>query len=221
MLTKATRALRPQRHAANIVRCLCSDASALRFPVGTPVKCLYGDSWVSGIVVKHHYREDSWPEGKTAPYQVLLDEEHVKDEQKNAIWAPSDADDVITSNFRFPIGSDTECRVGLDEWVRCTVVGHMYREDAWPDTRLAPYQVRVVSVLPGSVELEQLEKAVGQLIWVARDNAQNIRDFSDLRWERLQSLANQREAGILGEQEFLDKRSTVIHDENCAFADAE
>jgi len=37
--------------------------------------------------VKHHYREDSWPEGKTAPYQVLLDEEHVKDEQKNAIWA--------------------------------------------------------------------------------------------------------------------------------------
>lgn len=50
------------------------------------------------------------------------------------------------------------------------------------------------------------------MIWVARDNADNIREVSEERWQRLQALADQREKGELGEEEYLEKRSTLIHD---------
>ena len=104
----------------------------------------------------HEYREPSWPaEQPTAPYQILIDDEHIVGPTgANAIWAPADVDELIQTNFRFPLGADVECRVGEHEWVRCAVVGYMYAEKEWPSEKFAPYQVRVVSVLPGSVEIE-------------------------------------------------------------------
>ena len=69
-----------------------------------------------------------------------------------------------------------------------------------------------VSALPGSPIADKLAELAGDLIWVARDNADNIREVSEERWQRLQALADQREKGELGEEEYLEKRSTLIHD---------
>ena len=195
-------------------------APPLRFPVGTPVRCFVGErGWLTGTVVVQHYREASWPAEETAPYQILLNDEHINDPAgPNAIWAPADVDELIQTNFRLQLGADVECRVGEHEWVRCAVVGYMYAEKEWPSEKFAPYQVRVVSVLPGSVEIEQLEQFVDKLIWIPKDNPQNIRPFSDVRWEALMSLVDQRDSGRLDEQEFLDKRISIIHDEHCTFS---
>ena len=188
-------------------------APPIRFPLGTPVKCNTGDAWITGTVVAHGYREESWPaERPSAPYQVLLDDQFVVDENNNAIWAPADADELIRSNFRFPLGAAAECRVGKDDWVRCTVVGHMYREEKWPDGRFVPYQVRVGDVLPGS-EPPELKALAGQLIWLPKDNAENIRKSSDLRWERLQTLVQQRDSGKLDAEAFAEQRRALIHED--------
>ena len=98
---------------------LGASAPPLRFPVGTPVRCRVGDDrWVSGTVVNHNYRETSWPaEVPSAPYQILVDDKHIAKGGPNAIWAPADVDMVIRSNFRFPLKSSVECRVGEDEYV--------------------------------------------------------------------------------------------------------
>ena len=42
---------------------------------------------------------------------------------------------------RFPIGAMVECRLGEDKWMIGEVIGHNYREQAWPEHRRAPYQV--------------------------------------------------------------------------------
>ncbi|KAL3904027.1 MAG: hypothetical protein SGPRY_011439, partial [Prymnesium sp.] len=55
--------------------------------VGQRVKCNVGD-WVAGTVIKSHYREEQWPEGKVVPYQVLLDD-------GRRVYAPSDSDRLI------------------------------------------------------------------------------------------------------------------------------
>lgn len=44
--------------------------------------------WTPGSVVKQNYREDSWPAGKIAPYQIKLDDGRL-------IYAPLDDDKVI------------------------------------------------------------------------------------------------------------------------------
>ena len=131
------------------------------------------------------------------PYQVLLDD-HQDKERSNAIWAPADVDEIVRSNFRFALGAAAECRVGRDEWMRCTVVGHLYRETKWPEGQYAPYQVKLGDVLPGS-QARELKSLAGQLIYLPKDNTENIRNFSDLRWERLQELVDQRESGVLDE----------------------
>ena len=194
-------------------------APPLRFPVGTPVRCFVGDrGWLTGKVIMHEYREPSWPaEQPTAPYQILIDDEHIVGPTgANAIWAPADVDELIQTNFRFPLGADVECRVNENEWVRCVVVGQLYREASFPSGQYAPYQVRVSGVLPGSLVSDQLEQFVDKLIWVPQDNAQNIRPFSDSRWEALLSLIEQRDSGRLAEQEYLEKRISIIHDEEYA-----
>ena len=109
---------------------------SLRFPIGTPVRCFGGDeTWLTGTVVAQHYREANWPKDQpTAAYQVLVDDEHLDGtERSNAIWAPADTDDMIQTNFRFALGAIAECRVGLEEWCTCTVIGHIYRERHWPE----------------------------------------------------------------------------------------
>ena len=224
-------------------------APSLRFPLGTPVRCFVGDGWKTGTVVAHNYRDETWPAERAAaymppsnrrpaplvyarllqfssrpptcrcrPYQILLDDHLIHDERTNAIWAPADVDEIIQSNFRFPLGAAAECRVGKDDWVRCTVVGHLYREKKWPAGRFAPYQVRVGDVLPGS-QVTELKSLARQLIWLPKDNAQNIRDFSDLRWERLQALVEQRDSGLLDAEAFAEQRRELIHDDDCSFYD--
>lgn len=47
---------------------------ALRFGVGTTVMCNMGPSgWKLGRIIALHYREDYWPAGRSAPYQVALE----------------------------------------------------------------------------------------------------------------------------------------------------
>ena len=59
--------------------------SELRFEVGTVVMCNFGPSgWKLGKVIALHYREDHWPAGKTAPYQVTLEADHT------LIYVPED-----------------------------------------------------------------------------------------------------------------------------------
>jgi len=61
--------------------------AALRFAIGARVFCNTGE-WTPGSVVKQNYREDSWPAGKIAPYQIKLDDGRL-------IYAPLDDDKVI------------------------------------------------------------------------------------------------------------------------------
>lgn len=119
-------------------------APPLRFPMGTPVKCFVGgpstDQWVRGTVVAQNYREQSWPaDMPDAAYQILLNDDEIRG-ARNAIWAPADVDAVIQTDFRFALGEAAECRIAQDEWVRCEVVGYLYREQAWPEGQYAPYQ---------------------------------------------------------------------------------
>ncbi|MEM6989539.1 MAG: hypothetical protein AAF721_03550 [Myxococcota bacterium] len=59
--------------------------SDLRFELGAAVMCNMGSSgWQLGRIVALHYREDGWPVGKEAPYQVLLEADHV------LIYVPED-----------------------------------------------------------------------------------------------------------------------------------
>lgn len=49
----------------------------LRFDVGAMVMCNLGrDGWRLGRVIALHYREDAWPTGQVAPYQVALEGDH-------------------------------------------------------------------------------------------------------------------------------------------------
>ena len=59
----------------------------LRFKVGTAVMCNLGPSgWKLGRIIALNYRETRWPEGRTAPYQVALDDDHT------LIYVPEDSD---------------------------------------------------------------------------------------------------------------------------------
>ena len=141
-------------------------APPLRFPMGTPVRCFVSeDTWVTGKIVAHNYREEGWPALQMAPYQILLDDEHVRG-SSNAIWAPADIDDIIQHNFRFKLTDAIECRVQEDEWARCTVVGILYREPSWPMGQYAPYQVRVDGPLPGALATSKAHELTDKLIWL-------------------------------------------------------
>ena len=58
-----------------------------RFEIGMRVKCNMG-TWKEGTVVKHWYRDESWPADKIVPYQIQLDEGPL-------IFAPKDDDRII------------------------------------------------------------------------------------------------------------------------------
>ena len=51
-----------------------TEGTLLRFELGDRVNCIVGDpvdgAWELGTIKKVHFRMDSWPEGKFAPYQV-------------------------------------------------------------------------------------------------------------------------------------------------------
>ena len=64
----------------------------LRFAVGDRVRCKTGArSWKRGQIVKLHYREESWPQGEVAPYQIQLDAGVL-------IFAPEDSDCLIQAD---------------------------------------------------------------------------------------------------------------------------
>ena len=61
--------------------------SDFRFKVGSMVMCNFGpDGWRLGKVVALYYRERHWPSDKTAPYQVILEDDHM------LIYVPEDND---------------------------------------------------------------------------------------------------------------------------------
>jgi len=182
----------------------------LRYPVGTPVQCFVGtDRWVKGTVVKHNYREESWPAGKSVPYQILLADEELKEKDgRNAIWAPADLPFIIRAAFRFELSDSAECRLDRDEYAKCTVVGLLYRETSWPEGRYAPYQVKVEAMLPGALS-EQAKSVVGKLIWLPDDDEEYIRRPCATREARLAALAQL--SGSLSEAEYADKRREVVH----------
>jgi hypothetical protein len=59
--------------------------SNLRFDVGAAVMCNLGPSgWRLGTIIALHYREDHWPTEREAPYQVVLEADHM------LIYVPED-----------------------------------------------------------------------------------------------------------------------------------
>lgn len=61
--------------------------SKYRFEVGTSVMCNLGEfGWRLGRIIALNYREDNWPEGQLAPYQVALDFDY------SLIYVPKDDD---------------------------------------------------------------------------------------------------------------------------------
>lgn len=57
----------------------------LRFELGAAVMCNMGASgWQLGRIIALHYREDHWPAGRSAPYQVMLEADHA------LIYVPED-----------------------------------------------------------------------------------------------------------------------------------
>lgn len=65
-------------------------ASPPRFTIGQRVKCLTSDGWAPGEVKQIWYRESSWRNQPSAPYQIILDD-------GTLIYAPLDDDRVIKS----------------------------------------------------------------------------------------------------------------------------
>jgi hypothetical protein len=112
-------------------------APRLRFKPGDRVQCNC-EQWETGTVTGLFYREDSWPEGQYAPYQVRLDSGRM-------ICAPADTDDCIkAAELRFKPGDRVLCNCG-EQWKAGTITGLHYREDSWPAGEFAPYQVRLDS----------------------------------------------------------------------------
>ena len=65
---------------------------SLRFAVGDRVRCkTSATQWKKGTVVKLHYREPRWPEGRTAPYQIEL-------QNGVLIFAPQDDDRLVRAD---------------------------------------------------------------------------------------------------------------------------
>ena len=88
----------------------------MRFAVGDRVCCRVGESeWAPGRIAKLSYREEHWPRGRVAPYQVQLDDgQH--------IFAPHDIDDLIRSELDFN-------RLLYEEKSDADAVSSSYRED--------------------------------------------------------------------------------------------
>ena len=74
----------------------------LRFANGTRVKCRVGadpiTGWAPGQIKQLWYREEAWPAGTFAPYQVLLDDGRM-------IFAPRDEDAILRLNHDAAPGS--------------------------------------------------------------------------------------------------------------------
>ena len=85
----------------------------------------------------------------------------------------------------------------------------MYREKSWPEGQFAHYQVRIEAVLPGGAA--ELDRLVGESIWLPKDNAENIRTVSAAREERLRELLEQRESGAIDEEEHAKRRAVLVH----------
>jgi len=59
--------------------------SNFRFEIGTAVMCNLGPSgWKLGRIIALHYREEHWPVEQVAPYQVILESDHM------LIYVPED-----------------------------------------------------------------------------------------------------------------------------------
>ena len=76
-------------------KCLCTPElnakrlKKLRFAIGDRVECNTGiGGWGAGSVINLMYRDDSFPPGDVAPYQVQLDD-------GDLIYAPADVDELI------------------------------------------------------------------------------------------------------------------------------
>ena len=71
--------------------------TSLRFGIGERVCCRVSQTdWAAGTVVALNYREDLWPDGRVAPYQVQLDGENAP-----LIYAPFDDDNLIRAEATF------------------------------------------------------------------------------------------------------------------------
>ncbi|MEM9069280.1 MAG: hypothetical protein AAGE52_12275 [Myxococcota bacterium] len=100
----------------------------LRFAVGALVMCNLGPKgWKLGRVIALHYREDHWPAGRTAPYQVALEADHaliyVPEDDARYCREPTPEDRKIARRMdalaALPPGSDEETN-GAPNALGCT-----------------------------------------------------------------------------------------------------
>ena len=66
-----------------------------RFKVGDRVGANTNRGWAAGTVVMLDYREDDWPDGRTVPYQIELDDGAL-------IFAPVDSPDILLPESNVP-----------------------------------------------------------------------------------------------------------------------
>lgn len=89
-------------------------------------------------------------------------------------------------------------------------MGYLYREQAWPEGQVAPYQVRIDALLPGCGHA-QAQELPGKLIWLPRDTDEAIRSACPKREEQLNALVGLRNAGVLDDDAFAEKRKRIVH----------
>ncbi len=177
-------------------------APPLRFPLGAPVECrVSAGKWARGTIAAHHHREPSFPPDAKVPYQILLDEADRPNPEQNAVWAPADVDEcgacsrappsahshphalasphparmrAVRAALRFKVGDAVECRIGATHWATGTIVAHFYREDSWPESQWAPYQVKLDEIDAEAADALSLASS-GELVWSPADTDDVIR----------------------------------------------
>ena len=101
------------------------ETTTLRFAVGVRVGCRMEDGYQPGKVVAHFYREEIFPRGRYAAYQVRLDDAAVNPSRSaeafhaargmsvvnSLIYAIQDVDETIREHRRWWRGNEDEAEV--------------------------------------------------------------------------------------------------------------
>lgn len=88
---------------------------ALRFGVGDRVECCTNAGWVAGQIIACRYREESWPDGEFAPYQIECAD-------GSLLYAPEDTAQLVRQH----------------------IAGHRYEEDRAMQISLCPSTQQVL-----------------------------------------------------------------------------
>ncbi len=81
---------------------------------------------------------------------------------------------AVRAALRFKVGDAVECRIGATHWATGTIVAHFYREESWPESQWAPYQVKLDEIDAEAADALSLASS-GELVWSPADTDDVIR----------------------------------------------